>query len=77
MTEDALFIWEHAERYIREQVNLKKPFFLYLPFHNVHTPIVTTKEYTSWYHSNFSSLSQQEKNQINYLGKLHRAISGT
>ena len=67
MTEDALFIWEHAERFIREQVNLKKPFFLYLPFHNIHSPIITTNEYTSWYHSNFTSISQH---RINYFGSI-------
>ena len=68
--EDALFIWEHAERFIREQVNLKKPFFLYLPFHNVHAPIVTTGKYTSRYHSNFILKSQHERKHINYLGSI-------
>ena len=67
MEEDALFIWEHAEKFIREQVNLKTPFFLYLPFHNVHYPTVTTDEYTSQYHSNFT---KHEESQINYLGSI-------
>ena len=68
MTEDAVFIWEEAERFIRQQVNLKKPFFLYLPFHSIHTPIVTTDEYTSRYPSNY--FSKPEENQINYLGSI-------
>ena len=67
MTEDALFIWEHTERFIREQVNLKKPFFLYLPFHNVHSPIVTTDEYSSRYDS---MKSKHERKYINYLGSV-------
>ena len=70
MTEDALFIWEHTERFIREQVNLKKPFFLYLPFHNVHSPIVTTDDYSSRYRSNSILKSKQERKYINYLGSI-------
>ena len=67
MREDALFIWEHAERFIQEQVNLKKPFFLYLPFHNVHAPIVTTDEYSFRYHS---MKLKDERKYINYLGSI-------
>ena len=70
ITEDAVFIWEQAERFIRHQVDLKKPFFLYLPFHNIHTPIVTTDEYTSRYPSNYFSKSKHEESQINYLGSI-------
>ena len=62
--EDASFIWELSENFIREQANLNKPFFLYLPFHNVHYPTVTTDEYTSWYRSNFT------ESKINYLGSI-------
>ena len=62
--EDASFVWELAENFIREQVNLEKPFFLYLPFHNVHHPTVTTDEYTSRYRSNFT------ESKMNYLGSI-------
>ena len=69
--EDDLFIWELAEKFIRTQVNLKTPFFLYLPFHNVHAPIVTTDKYTSWYRSNFTSnFTEHEEKRINYLGSI-------
>ena len=67
MEEDASFIWKLAEKFVRTQVKLKTPFFLYLPFHNVHTPTVTTDEYTSWYCSNFTE-HNIKRNELTILG---------
>ena len=47
--DDSHFIWSLAEKYIREQVNLQKPFFLYLPFHSVHKPYIATDQYREIY----------------------------
>jgi len=47
--DDSHFIWSLAEEYIREQVNLQKPFFLYLPFHTVHQRFIATDEYRNFY----------------------------
>ena len=53
--DDSHFIWSFAEKYIREQVEAKKPFFLYLPFHAPHFPFVATQQYKEMYHKlNFS-----------------------
>ena len=47
--DDSAFIWTITEQYIREQVKLKKPFFLYLPFHAVHVRYIATECYRSLY----------------------------
>jgi len=47
--EDSHFIWSLAEKFIREQVKLKKQFFLYLPFHAVHKNYIATKKYRDIY----------------------------
>ena len=61
--EDSHFLWSLAEKFIREQVNLKKPFFLYLPFHAVHIPYIATDEYRNMYlKKNFNS------DQADYYG---------
>ena len=70
--EDALFIWELAETFIREQVNLQKPFFLYLPFHNVHVPVDTTSNYTSQYDSR--NISEDDANYLGSISALDDAI---
>jgi len=40
--DDSHFLFTLAENYIREQVKLQKPFFLYLPFHTVHIRYIAT-----------------------------------
>jgi len=47
--DDSEFIWTLTEQYIREQVKLEKPFFLYLPFHTVHSHYIATDYYRSFY----------------------------
>ena len=47
--DDSAFLWTITEKYIREQVNLKKPFFLYLPFHTAHIRYIATEHYRSLY----------------------------
>ena len=42
--DDSHFIFALAEKYIREQVKLQKPFFLYLPFHTSHIRYIATDE---------------------------------
>ena len=42
--DDSHFLFTLAEKYIREQVKLQKPFFLYLPFHTVHIRYIATDE---------------------------------
>ena len=62
--EDSHFLWSLAEKFIREQVNLKKPFFLYLPFHAVHIPYIATDEYRNMYLKHFNS------DQADYYGAI-------
>ena len=47
--DDSHFIWSFGEKYIKEQVEANKPFFLYLPFHTPHFPYVATPEYKDMY----------------------------
>jgi len=59
--DDSHFIWSLAEEYIREQVNLQKPFFLYLPFHTVHQQFIATDEYRNFY---LEKLSTEDSKRI-------------
>ena len=49
LTEDSHFIWTLAKTFIKEQVELNKPFFLYLPFHAVHLPYIASGKYRDMY----------------------------
>jgi len=58
--DDSQFIWSLGENFIKEQVNLKKPFFLYLPFHAVHQPFVATEHYEGIYLNQKYNLEQAD-----------------
>ena len=58
--DDSHFIWSLGEKFVREQVKLKKPFFLYLPFHTVHKPFVATEHYREVYLNMNYSLEQAD-----------------
>ena len=63
--DDSLFIWSLAEKYIKEQVLVNKPFFLYLPFHTVHIPYIAAQQYRDMYlEQNFTS------EQADYYGAI-------
>ena len=59
------FIWSLAEKYIIEQVKENKPFFLYLPFHAVHTRYIATEHYKTMYQNYNYTLDQ-----IDYYGTI-------
>ena len=62
---DSHFIYSLAEKYIKEQVNDHKPFFLYLPFHAVHDRYVAATRYQKMYQNqNYNS------DQIDYNGTI-------
>ncbi|XP_065904822.1 N-acetylgalactosamine-6-sulfatase-like isoform X1 [Dysidea avara] len=63
--DDSQFIWSLGKKFIKEQVNLKKPFFLYLPFHAVHQPFVATEHYESIYLNQKYNLEQ-----VDYYGTI-------
>ena len=58
--DDSHFIWSLAEKYIREQVRVNKPFFLYLPFHTVHMPYIAAQQYRVMYLDQKFSLKQAD-----------------
>jgi len=58
--DDSQFIWSLGEKFIKEQVNYKKPFLLYLPFHAVHQPFVATEHYSSIYLKQKYNLEQAD-----------------
>ena len=73
--DDSHFIWSLAEEYIREQVKLKKPFFLYLPFHTVHSRYVAVEQYRDFYLKKFNfsghAYSRRELlRKVNYFGAI-------
>ena len=54
--DDSDFLWNLSETYIREQVKSSQPFFLYLPFHTVHSRFIATEYYRQMYlKKNYSS----------------------
>ena len=62
---DSNFIYSLAKKYIKEQVNESKPFFLYLPFHAVHERYIATKRYRNMYkNTNYNS------KKIDYYGTI-------
>lgn len=63
--DDSEFIWTVTEQYIRDQVKLKKHFFLYLPFHTVHIRYIATEYYRSLYLK-----EGYNSNQADYYGTI-------
>jgi len=65
--DDSHFIWSLAKKYIREQVNLQKPFFLYLPFHTIHRKHIAADQYRDFYLRKFNSTGQAYSNMTKEL----------
>ena len=73
--DDSHFIWSLAEKYIREQVKNKKPFFLYLPFHTVHRRYIATSKYREMYlQANYNSLQADYYGAISALDDVIRQL---
>ncbi|XP_065909032.1 N-acetylgalactosamine-6-sulfatase-like [Dysidea avara] len=73
--DDSHFIWSLAEKYIREQVKLQKPFFLYLPFHTVHQRFIATDQYRNFYLEKFNAtdskrISREILSKVDYYGAI-------
>ena len=68
--DDSHFIWSLAKKYIREQVNIQKPFFLYLPFHTVHRYFIAADQYRDFYLRKFNSTGQEYFNTTKELLKM-------
>ncbi|XP_065890047.1 N-acetylgalactosamine-6-sulfatase-like [Dysidea avara] len=73
--DDSHFIWSLAEKYIREQVNFHKPFFLYLPFHSVHSRFVATDQYRNFYlkargHVHSKHVTKETLSKADYYGAI-------
>ena len=69
--DDSHFIWSLAEKYVREQVEANKPFFLYLPFHTPHFPFVATQQYKEFYHKlNFNVAQADYYGSISAMDKV-------
>ena len=58
--DDSHFLYSLAEKYIREQANASKPFFLYLPFHTVHIRYIATQKYRNMYLEKNFNLDQAD-----------------
>ena len=65
--DDSLFIVEHFERFLKKATKSDRPFFVYLPFHAVHTRYIATEDYQEIYTNTSKKLSQDE---IDYYGSL-------
>eukprot|EP00658_Telonema_sp_P-2_P006088 TRINITY_DN12316_c0_g1_i2.p1 TRINITY_DN12316_c0_g1~~TRINITY_DN12316_c0_g1_i2.p1 ORF type:complete len:562 (-),score=99.42 TRINITY_DN12316_c0_g1_i2:379-2064(-) len=71
-TSSAELIGDAAVEFLQRQSNGDRPWFLYLPFQNIHGPYTTTPEYRGLFNS--SEFSEGEKTIFGYIAEMDAAV---
>ena len=65
--DDSRIIMDRAEKFIRKMAATDQPFYIYLCFHAVHTPLVTIPEY---HEKHYSDLSAKDANYYSNISAI-------
>jgi len=72
-TRTAELIRKHAVSFLNNRQNLSRPFFLYLPFQNIHGPYDAPLTYVDLY-ANRTDLSENEKVLFGYISEMDAVV---
>ena len=76
--DDCRIIMDRAETFIRSMAKADKPFYIYLCFHAVHTPLVTIPEFHKTYYRDMSAKEANYYSNISaidaQMGRLRRLL---
>lgn len=76
--DDSRIIMDRAEKFIREMVSTNTPFYIYLCFHAVHTPLVTIPETHQKFYSELSAKDANYYSNISaidaQMGRLRKLL---
>eukprot|EP01065_Artemidia_motanka_P012589 TRINITY_DN1693_c6_g1_i1.p1 TRINITY_DN1693_c6_g1~~TRINITY_DN1693_c6_g1_i1.p1 ORF type:complete len:545 (+),score=138.71 TRINITY_DN1693_c6_g1_i1:100-1734(+) len=70
-TNSAYIVRDNAVDFLRRHANSTKPFFLYLPFQNIHGPYTCDEKYRDLYGSGFTA---GEKTMFGYISEMDDAV---
>lgn len=76
--DDSRIVMDRAETFIRDMAKDDKPFYIYLCFHAVHTPLVTIPEYHKKFYSDLDAKSANYFSNISaidgQMGRLRKLL---